>query len=457
MSTLTADFSKYSTILFMDSMVALEGKPLPILPWHEIDSTGPILVLVVPQVNAEIDKRKRDGRLGKRAREFNRLIGPAAETGMPVCILEGPPAVDIAIAVCERINWDELQDLDPDEPDARIVAQILFTRGIPPDRKLLFSQDINPIAMASRHRLKSQKMPEHWLLEPEPSPNEKELSRLKSRLKELESTEPDIVVDLKFGVDARIQLYQIRPLSNNTQHDFADHILEDNPKTRQDMIFHDYSYNDRYEKYRDNIIPRHVAEFHRRLEIEYSQIPFTVSVRNIGHIQAENLVIKLTAVYGGLHDRFRYYPPHGPIAPEPKNSLLMRPMPSFNLSHLKQMAGRHEMEFAVGPDGGDILEVHCADFRHGREWIFEGVARIDPHSASPFRIQVEITASNFRGSVARVFEIEFLTKTVEVADLIDIKNRKRHIEIPMSKQFNEALEAENASWFEFLGGDDNDD
>jgi hypothetical protein len=54
------DLSSYSTILFMDSMVALEGKPLPNQPWGEIDQAGPILVLVVPQVLAEIDKRKLD-------------------------------------------------------------------------------------------------------------------------------------------------------------------------------------------------------------------------------------------------------------------------------------------------------------------------------------------------------------------------------------------------------------
>jgi hypothetical protein len=63
------DHERYSTILFMDSMVALQGKPLSALPWQEIDAAGPILVLVVPQVMSEIDKRKRDGRLAKRARD----------------------------------------------------------------------------------------------------------------------------------------------------------------------------------------------------------------------------------------------------------------------------------------------------------------------------------------------------------------------------------------------------
>src|SRR5947207_1845804 len=124
MNTPEIDFDAYSTILFMDSMVALEAKPLEVLPWHEIDAAGPILVLVVPQVNREIDKRKRDGRLGQRARAFNRLIAPAAESGSSVRLREGPVIVDIALAVCDPIDWSAHKELDPDDGDARVVAEI---------------------------------------------------------------------------------------------------------------------------------------------------------------------------------------------------------------------------------------------------------------------------------------------------------------------------------------------
>ncbi len=179
------NFTSYSTILFIDSMVALEAKPLPKLPWHEIDPIGSILLLVVPQVNVEIDKRKRDGRLGRRAREFNRLISPAAESASATRVCEGPPNVDIGIAVCDRVDWGALDDLDPELADARMVAQILNARGVGLERSLLFSHDMNPLAMASRHGLKTRKMPDHWLLEPEPSPHEKELMKLKARVKEL--------------------------------------------------------------------------------------------------------------------------------------------------------------------------------------------------------------------------------------------------------------------------------
>jgi hypothetical protein len=217
----------YSKILFIDSMVALEAMPLPMLPWSEIDPVGPILLLVVPQVNAEIDKRKRDGRLGKRAREFNRLIGPAAESAAPTRLSEGPPAVDIAIAVCDRVDWVALDDLDPELGDARVVAQVLHARGVPLERKLLFSHDINPIAMASRHGLKARKMPNHWLLGPEASPIEKEVNKLKARVKQLESTEPELETEIVFDIELPLQLFLVHPLSEEKQGELVRRILKE--------------------------------------------------------------------------------------------------------------------------------------------------------------------------------------------------------------------------------------
>jgi len=329
MRTAGIDFDVYSTILFMDSMVALEAKPLELLPWHEIDDTGPILVLVVPQVNKEIDKRKRDGRLGQRARAFNRLIAPAAESASTARIYEGQLVVDIALAVCDRIDWGVLDYLDPEDGDARVVAEILHSRGIPPGRKLLFSHDINPIAMAVRHGLKCRKMPDHWLLEPEPSPYEKEITKLKARLKQLESTAPDLVSSVTFDLSGPLQLYQVRSLSDGEQSELVDRILAENPKPVQNnfpglsSLSYDASLNTRYTKYCTSIVPSYASTLHRHLERHYGQVPFLLRIQNIGHIQAENLVVGLKAVGGTLHNRFVAYPIFGPSAPKPR-SLCMR-------------------------------------------------------------------------------------------------------------------------------------
>jgi hypothetical protein len=453
------DLSSYSTILFMDSMVALEGKPLPNQPWGEIDQAGPILVLVVPQVLAEIDKRKRDGRLGKRAREFNRLISPAAESGMPRRIFDGPPTVDLAIAVCAKINWSAFDDLDPDEPDAKVVAQILHVRGVEPERKLLFSQDINPIAMASRHKLKCKKMPEHWLVEPEPSPSEKELFRLKSRVKELEASEPQLSAALKFGIDAGLTLYSIQRLPKDRQ----PQIQADNPKTDQrrtpfeSTLDYDYGYDERYQKYCEVVIPAHVKTLHGRFETHYNQVPFEFHVENCGHIQAENLVVRLKAIGGTLHNRFVVYPLFGPSAPRPEKSYLGSFGNHLHLNkNLAHQVGRHEIQFAIGPNRGDIIEMHCADFRHGRAWNLDGIALIDPRVGGPFRVEVALTASNLRGKISSEFDLPYHTKEVSLEELIDLDKREYHVEIPMHVQFDKALSARDRKWLQFLGEKEDD-
>ena len=446
----------YSTILFMDSMVALEAKPLTELPWHEIDAIGPILVLVVPQVMTEIDKRKRDGRLGRRAREFNRLIGPAAEAASTARICKGPPIVDIGIAACDRIDWDSLDDLDPEMPDARVVAQMLCARGVSPDHKLLLSHDINPIAMASRHGLKTRKMPDHWLLEPEPSPSEKEMSKLKARLRQLESTAPEVQASVTFEVGAPLQLYQVHPLSDKRQSELVDRILVENPKPEHRVHFnlalgYNSSLDERYEKYRNSMVPRHAATLHRRLETHYGQVPFLLRIENVGHVQAENLVLALTAIGGNIHNRFVCYPLFGPMAPQPK---VYDPLESVRRFEIPRPVGRHEMEFAVAPHRGEAIELHCADFRQGREWQFQGIALIDPHQGSPFKLHVSVTASNLRGAVSRSFELEYSSESVAADDLISLQSREFHVEFPMQEQFCQQLGAKNLKWFDFTNEED---
>ncbi|UDL87313.1 hypothetical protein LGH82_19180 [Mesorhizobium sp. PAMC28654] len=456
------DHKKYTSIVFMDSMVALEGKPLETMPWHEIDPTGPILILVVPQVNSEIDKRKRDGRLGPRARAFNRLIAPAAETAAPHRIVEGPSPVDIAIARCARINWDLLDDLDPNEGDDRVVAQILHARDVPNDRKQLLSHDTNPIAIASRHDLKCRRLPNHWLLAPEPSPSEKEVARLKARVRELEDDQPLIELSLEFGLTQPQRIFRIEPLPDDAQKAFVSHILRANPPMQSearspfviDLDYYDSGYNDRYRGYRTKVVPAYAASAHRLLEIHYGQVPFVFSLKNAGYLQAEGLVLRLTAKGGSLHDRFSCYPIFGPAAPRPATDRWL-PKLGFHPRDLRtSIVGRHEMDFAVGPNRSDTVEVHCADFRHGRAWDFEGIATIDPEGEGPFVVEVEVTASNMRGIRSQTFQLPYIIEQAKVGELVDLLNRSYRVPIPMMDRFTDEVKAMNKDWIEFVAIDD---
>ncbi|TIX18982.1 MAG: hypothetical protein E5V41_03770 [Mesorhizobium sp.] len=445
------DHTKYSTIVFIDSMVALEGKPLDQMPWDELDPTGPILVLVVSQVNSEIDKRKRDGRLAKRARAFNRLISPAAETTAPHRVSPGPPAVDIAIARHRRIDWDQYDDLDPDGGDDRVVAQILHARDVPDQRKLLLTNDTNPIAIGSRHGLKSWRMPDHWLADPEPSPSDKEVARLKARVRELEQAQPNVEVSLQYGAEQPQTVFRVEPIPTEGRKAITSFIIRQNPSQDDDSPFNvlrDYSYGDRYREYRTKIVPAYAASVHRFLEVEYGQIPFTFSLKNVGDLQAESLVLRLASSGGSLHNRFTCYPIFGPPAPRPKSGILDGVR--FNPDSIRSPVGRHDMHFAVGPDRGKIIEVHCADFRHGRSWEFEGIATIDPHFDSPFVIDVEVTASNMRGIQRHSFDLTYAVQNAKISDLVDLLKRTYRIPTPMRDRFNAEVNAKNWHWMEFV-------
>lgn len=206
------EYSEFSTKIFIDSNVVLEALPLKDLPWSEIDPVGPILILLTPTLLSEVDSKKRDGRLGVRAREFNRLVAPIAEHGQPINLVADTPRVDIVIARCHRIDWDSYDDLDPSQGDARIIAEVLNVSGIPEEQRRVVSQDINPLFMAQRHGLKTHHVSDNWLPQPEPSPQEKEITKLKVKLKEYEKTEPQF--DIKFTMQpVSVEVHHVQKLT----------------------------------------------------------------------------------------------------------------------------------------------------------------------------------------------------------------------------------------------------
>ncbi|WP_377292992.1 hypothetical protein [Rhizobium sp. SG2393] len=440
----------------MDTMVALEAKPLPALPWSEIDSVGPILVLVVPQVNVEIDKRKRDGRVGKRARDFNRLITPAAVSGKPARISDTTPAVDIAVARTSRVDWNKLDDLDPDEGDAKVVAQIIHAIDVAHERKILLSQDINPISMASRHGLRCWQLPDNWLIEPEPSPHEKEVARLKARVRELESSEPQIEANVTFGVQAPVETFRISPLSPSEQKALVARLVSKHPRILQRTtsylggIGHDFSYDDKYDAFIAKSLPLYASQVHRFFETQYGQVPFQLTISNEGSVQAENLVVHIEASGGTIHNKFTVHRLFGPIVPRPEPHRF-RIYPNIEPGNFRPIrVGRHDMNFAFEPDGGTDIEFNCQDFRHGRNWRFDGVGTIAADTVAPLILQVTVSASNMRGVIKKSFQLDSIRREAQLAELVDVMAKHYNVPFPMSEQFHRNLNDESKDWFDFV-------
>jgi hypothetical protein len=445
------DQKPYSTVLFIDSMVILEAKPLATLPWAEIDPSGPILILLVPQVLKEVDKRKRDGRLGKRAREFSRAVAATAETGLPTRISNGPPAIDLMIAVCGRLNWDALDDLDPDEGDSRVIAQVLHARDVPSEARLLLSQDTNVIAGARRHGLQTKRLPDHWLLDPEPSPADKEVQRLKARIGELEASEPKLSVKIGFGGQATVRVIQVEPLSSEEQGDLVKFLIRTNPSREERpslmSLHHDYSYHERYETYCRVTLPQYAEKLHTLLEELHNQLPISIEVENCGSIPAENVIVEVNVSGGTISERFILGPILGPSAPKPKQPWdTIAPLHSYFQN--QPAPHRNEVFFPVAPRRAKQFEAHCQDFRHGRKWRFNGFAHLFTVAEEPFVVSIRLTASNLHNAVPSTLEVKKLVEQEHPHELINPKQHQLLKPFPVQALLDEASDESSLGWIE---------
>lgn len=114
--------------MVIDTQVVLEARPLGDLPWMEL-FPGRVLLLVRRQVQSEIDAKKKDGRLGRRARSFNRTLDGFLESRRPVVLIAGRTTVDVALVAHARIDWDALENLDRDDGDDRNDVTIVRNDG----------------------------------------------------------------------------------------------------------------------------------------------------------------------------------------------------------------------------------------------------------------------------------------------------------------------------------------
>lgn len=454
-------YNDYKVKAFLDTNIILEGRSLIDLPWEEIDTEGPIIVLLTPTALREVDSKKQDGRIGKRAREFNRFIAPAAAGGPPIVIRERNPRVELALARATRIPWDQHDDLDPEDGDSCIVAEALHAKDITDAGKLLVSNDIKPIAFAANYNLETLHVSENWLRQMEPGPADKEIQRLKSKLAEYEKNQPEFGIRIEILNGEPVSSLHIKDLTDVERDQIERKIFATNPKQSQmrnsnsimsSFDQYDNSYDDRYEAYKRRI-PVFMANYAQRLERLFNQTRFKVTVSNIGKVQAENLLVEVKVSSGWLHDRYVFISPSGPTAPKPKNRMdqisdIMHRMPL-----IPPRTGRHEVAFKDEPHWRSWFSVTCEDFRHGQDWPYDGVVGIDPR-APETKIIVTVTASNFRGKVQEAKLIDRAVETSHFSKLIDQDTLQIIADTPINEVIRMNDYDEAIDWGAFTDDDD---
>lgn len=417
------EYAGFSTKIFIDSNVVLEALPLKDLPWSEIDPVGPILIMLTPTLLSEVDSKKRDGRLAVRAREFNRFVAPIAAHGQPINLVSGTPRVDIVIAKCRRIDWDGYDDLDSSQGDARIIAEVLNVRGVPKEQRIVVGQDINPLFMAQRHGLRTHHASDSWLPRPEPSPQEREIAKLKQQIGEYAKAEPQFDVKLE-RQSGPVEIHQVQELTEQEMSSLVDYIIAANPKPeqKQDLLSHmqyDSSLDARYSKYERKTVPNFVSDYHKKLELLFGQIPFTLSVENTGKVRADHINIDVQIV-GGWFNTKPIVAGLYPSAPRIKNPLLLR-SPLHFPTPTRRAIGRHEIEVDE-PRRSEQFSAQCEDFRHGQKWVFSGVVWLDPHEEREIVIIVKVTAANLHGETSKPFKFDKSVICSHAFDLVDRNN-----------------------------------
>jgi hypothetical protein len=419
----------YGKKVFIDSNVILEGKDLKDLPWEEIDISGPILVLLLPTLLNEIDSKKRDGRLGVRARDFNRLVAPLASKIDLITIRDTNPRVDMALALCSKIQWDLYDDLDQNEGDSRLVAEALNIKNHTKEGLILISQDINPMILFRRHGLLTFHLPESWLAKMEQSPHEKEMAKLKRQVADYAKTEPEFAVVTSLPNEP-VLVYQVLPLTGDEESKLETKILEVHPRPTQvsSQLNHsafggsyDHTLNNRYDNYKNKIVPAYLKRLHEKLEVLHGQIPFRFTLKNIGKVRAENMHVEVRCAHGWLSQRV-FITGSFPNAPKAKNPLsppyfppIYRPDPPI---------GRHEVEVEV-PVRSNKFSAQCAEFRQGQSWEFEGVLWLDPKVEKNTTVVLIVTASNCHGEFQEIIKVQKAIQNSGVFDLMDFDGKAK--------------------------------
>jgi hypothetical protein len=429
-------------IAFLDANIVLEGEPVTKLPWAEIATTGLIRVLIVPKAMEEIDAKKRDGRLGRYARAFNRLIAPSVISGEPIVIREADPRVELQMAICSRIPWDDYDELDPDDGDSRIVAEALNVRNVVSQNRLLISHDIKPLVYARGRDLSVHQTSDNWLRSPEPSPKDKEIQRLKQQVAEYRKDEPTFEISIEVSDISPPIIYQVAALDAEQAEVITALIKRQNPKQPNSSGFdRDSSYDGKYSAFITRKVPSFVAKFSEKLELLFNQRLLTVRVTNAGDIRVDHLIVSIKTSDGWINHRVVAVSASGPVAP------VLTP-DYFNLinthGHLGNMissrVGRHEFETTLRAHRSREMKASCEDFHSGQDYCFEGV--VAPTSRNePLEITVTLTAKNLRGEHIRAFKIDKQIVAIKPGELVDLQTLKLKQNYPVEEEITRLVRA----------------
>ena len=186
--------------LFPDTNLFIQCKPLAELDWSVWSEFEEVHLIVCRPVTREIDNQKTRGnsRVAQRARSTYQLCAPLAEEEQDFLVINNSvPIVKLLLEGLGQPSPELKEVLDYSKTDDQIVGCLHRFRKKNPDADArLLTHDRGPMMAARSLELPQVPIKESWLLLPEQNEVEKENTRLKQRVAELEKSEPRFKMEL---------------------------------------------------------------------------------------------------------------------------------------------------------------------------------------------------------------------------------------------------------------------
>jgi len=286
---------------------------------------------------------------------------------------------------------------------------------------------------------------------------------LEKEIAALKISQPELLLEWSYA-DSSVDVLRVNSLSDSEQDAILDRIRKQSPRPRQEQqngystriigdFNYDYTLDDRYDEWLDHQLPRFVNQLDKKMELLYNQVEISIILRNVGQVQAESLLIELTATGGWMNSKLILVAPTGPSAPRPRPLNMFGPDFHSNIPRVNSPPGKHEVVVEDEVKRSCYVRIGCEDFRHGSEYEYKFVAWLDPWIEAPFRVGAVLTAANLRGESSSSLILQKCANLVTLDDLIDLDELKYRKQSLAQERLLQNI-GPDLSGFEFDSDDD---
>ena len=225
--------SRSIVYLFPDTNLLLQCRPLKDLDWSTWNEFDEVRLIVSAPVLREIDYRKNRGndRAGKRARAASAMFREMLADGYKL-VHDGRPCVKLFVESQHGYSETLREHLNYQERDDQLIGTVYeFAERTPDAEVRLLTHDTTPLYTAKAYGLATDIIPDVWLLSPENTEPEKELTALRLENARLKNAEPQFESQCLDRAGIEIQRYECSftwfdPLSDAEIDDLMQYLKE---------------------------------------------------------------------------------------------------------------------------------------------------------------------------------------------------------------------------------------